>query len=113
MPGLFPRLDHNIGALIIRIGLGGYNYTIVIIRNPRSLILIIKAPTLLMFRSCGHTCTPAELGLLVGGVLDQDRSVRTSRITRCLAFCKPYIPNPLLELCLKRIFVGTFLGLLD
>ena len=45
----------NIGALIIRIGLGVY-YTIHIIRNPQNPILIIKAPTLsclYAFVACG------------------------------------------------------------
>ena len=42
----FPALSglpHNLGTFIVRIGLGGH-YTIVIIRNPKIVLVIISAP---------------------------------------------------------------------
>ena len=46
--GLLPDSRVNVGALIIGIDFGVY-YTIIIIRNPRKPILIIKVPTLVFW----------------------------------------------------------------
>ena len=51
-------LTFNTGALIISIGFGDY-YTITIIRNPRNLILIIKAPSS-TFMYQGNPTTPLQ-----------------------------------------------------
>ena len=50
---------HDVGALIIRKGLGGgVYYTLTIIRNPENPILIIQAPTLFFLPSL--TSTPRK-----------------------------------------------------
>ena len=49
----------TIGALIIRIGFGGFDSTIPIVRNPQNVILMVKAPTL--YRYNGSNYGPVQI----------------------------------------------------